>query len=416
VIVRLPYGRGELDADLPDHTVVVESIYTPGILDEAEALLFALNNPIGSPSLSELVPAGARVGISVCDITRPFPARRVLPLLISCLPSAEITIFVATGTHRACTDVELEEMLGRDIQKACRVLQHDAFDYGQHAEVGRLSDTGTPAMLQSDFIEQDVRITTGFIEPHFFAGFSGGPKMVAPGLGSIETVLDLHSATRIGHPQAKWGVIEGNPVHDAIREVAKMADITFNLDVTLNRNREITGVFAGELFASHAAGCAFARSTAMIAVDRMYDVVVTSNNGYPLDQNLYQSIKGISAAAQIVRQGGAIVIAAECSDGMPNHGQYRALLNDARGPIEFLTRVAQPDFASHDQWQVQVQAEIQRKARVYVRAEGVREAELRSAWFEPVDDIGRLVRQLGGSVAVIPDGPMTIPYLSKSRS
>jgi nickel-dependent lactate racemase len=262
-----------------------------------------------------------------------------------------------------------------------------------------------------------VRITTGFIEPHFFAGFSGGPKMVAPGLAAVETVLDLHSAARIGDPCATWGIINGNPVHDAVRAIAAQVGVAFNLDVTLNREHRVTNVFAGELFASHAAGCAFARETAMVGVPAPYDVVLTTNSGYPLDQNLYQSVKGMSAAAQIVRPGGSIVIASECSDGLPAHGGYAELLRTGGDPELFLRQLSAPGFSVHDQWQVQLQAQIQRKARVYVKADGLAPDQLRAAWLEPIDDVARgVASQLatagpGARLAVLPQGPQTIPYV-----
>ena len=410
LIIKLPYGRGSLDIEMPDECHVVEPRMLPGVPDEKVAIDAALSDPIRSEPLRSLVSPGAHVGVVVCDVTRPFPARRVLPVLIEQLEGSEVTVFVATGTHRACTDQELNQMLGPEIISRCRIIQHDAFSAERHREVGRLSGTGTPVLIEEEFLQQDLRITTGFIEPHFFAGFSGGPKMVAPGLAAIETVLDLHSALRIGSPSARWGVTEGNPVHEAVRSIAAMVGVHFNLDVTLNREHAITAVFAGDLFSSHAEGCKFVHQTAMAAVPRQYDVVVTSNSGYPLDQNLYQSVKGMSAAAQIVREGGSIIIASECSDGIPEHGQYKNLLKQASGPAAFMNQLAEPGFSVHDQWQVQVQAQIQKRARVYVKADGLSDRQLREAWFEPVHDIAALVHERGGSSAVIPQGPQTIPY------
>jgi nickel-dependent lactate racemase len=212
-------------------------------------------------------------------------------------------------------------------------------------------------------------------------------------------------------------VTVGNPVHDGVRAIAGRAGVTFNLDVTLDRRHAITNVFAGELFASHGAGCRFAHQTAMVRVEAPYDVVVTTNSGWPLDQNLYQSVKGLSAAAQIVRQGGSIVLASECSDGLPEHGGYGGLLRGVGGPEAFLRALARQDVAVHDQWQVQVQAQIQRRARVFVKADGVTPSQLRAAWLEPVGDLTACVaRELaaagpGARLAVLPDGPQTIPYV-----
>jgi lactate racemase len=342
-----------------------------------------------------------------------------VPILLEELPEATVTLFIATGTHRLCTEAELDHMLGPELRARCRVVQHDAFDRGRHTLLGTVPGTAdVPALVESEFLAQDVRITTGFIEPHFFAGFSGGPKMVAPGLAAIETVLDLHSAARIGHPRATWGVTRGNPIHDAVRGIAARADVTFNLDVTLNADHAITNVFAGELFASHAAGCAFARDTAMAPVDAPYDVVLSTNSGYPLDQNLYQTVKGMSAAAQIVRPGGHIVMASECSDGLPEHGRYKDLLRLADGPDAFLARLGEPGFAAHDQWQVQVQSLIQKKADVRVKADGLSDAQLRAAWLEPVADVTTCVAELleqsgeDARLAVLPQGPQTIPYVA----
>jgi lactate racemase len=418
--VRLAYGRHGLSARIPDQADVIEPRFVDGLADESAAIAAALREPLAGPPLGERVPRGASVAIVICDVTRPFPARRVLPVVLDELDRArprQITVFVATGTHRPCTEEELHEMLGREIQRRCAFVQHDAFDAARHAQLGTVLGTSTPALVERAFLEHEVRITTGFIEPHFFAGFSGGPKMVAPGLAGIQTVLDLHSAARIGHPQATWGVTRGNPVHDAVRDIANRAGVTFNLDVTLNRDHAITAVFAGDLFESHAAGCAFARSTAMVSVAAAYDVVLTTNSGYPLDQNLYQTVKGISAAAQIVRPGGSIVVASECSDGLPEHGGYQDLLRQADGPAAFLTRLSDPNFSVHDQWQVQVQALIQQKARVLVHAAGLTAAQLRAAWFEPTADPAACASELldtagpNARLAVLPQGPQTIPYL-----
>jgi nickel-dependent lactate racemase len=312
-------------------------------------------------------------------------------------------------------------MLGPDVLGRVNLSQHDAFDLSRHRSVGMIPDTAIPAYVERAFLEQGVRITTGFIEPHFFAGFSGGPKMVAPGLAALETVMELHSATRIAHPDARWGVTKGNPVHDAVRAIAATVGVTFNLDVTLNREHAITNVFCGELFASHAAGCGFARQTAMAPVEAPYDVVLTTNSGYPLDQNLYQSVKGISAAAQIVKRGGTIVIASECSDGLPGHGGYGELLHQSKDPPAFLTRLADSGVIGHDQWQVQVQALIQGRARVLARTDGLRPDELRAAWIEPVSDVSSAVREAlvaagpEATLAVLPQGPQTIPYVEPGR-
>jgi nickel-dependent lactate racemase len=419
--VDLAYGRHSLSVELGAPADVIEPHFVPGLPDEISAIRQALREPTCGPPLREVVPRGASIGVSVCDVTRPFPGERVLPLLIEELHdggSGPITIFIATGTHRLCTHAELDQMLGSDVQRLCHVVQHDAFDATRHRQVGTVLDTQTPALVEAAFLDCDVRITTGFIEPHFFAGFSGGPKMVAPGLAALETVLDLHSAARIAHPCATWGITQGNPVHAAVRAIAAQVGVTFNLDVTLNRDHAITNVFSGEIIASHAAGCAFARQTAMAPVARPYDVVLTTNSGYPLDQNLYQTVKGMSAAAQIVKAGGSIVVASECSDGVPAHGGYKDLLRDGVNPDAFMGRLFEPSFAVHDQWQVQVQAQIQRKAQVFLKADGLSDAQIRAAWLEPIGDVADCVADrlaaagTDARLAVLPQGPQTIPYVA----
>ena len=420
--IDLAYGRHGLSVDLRVPADVIEPRFVPGLADEVGAIRQALREPTHGPPLREVVPRGASVGISVCDVTRPFPGRRVLPILVEELRdggAGPITIFIATGTHRACTPAELNEMLGEDVLRSCQVVQHDAFDASRHRHVGTVLDTQTPALIESAFLDQDVRLTTGFIEPHFFAGFSGGPKMVAPGLAALETVLDLHSAARIGSERATWGITQGNPVHDAVRAIAAHVGVTFNLDVTLNRHHAIPNMFSGDMFASHAAGCLFARATAMAPVPAAYDVVLTTNSGYPLDQNLYQTVKGMSAAAQIVKAGGSIVVASECSDGVPEHGGYKDLLRAGVDPDAFMVRLFEPRFSVHDQWQVQVQAQIQRKAQVFLKADGLSDAQIRAAWLEPIGDVAECVGDrlaaagAGARLAVLPQGPQTIPYVAE---
>jgi lactate racemase len=286
--------------------------------------------------------------------------------------------------------------------------------------VGRTS-TGVEVYLNREWLDAEFRITTGFVEPHFFAGFSGGPKMVAPGLAGLQTVMTLHDAARIGHPRATWGLTEGNPVHDDVREIAQMVPVHFSVDVTLNREQKITAAFAGEILAEHKAACAYAKETAMRSVPAPFDVVLTTNSGYPLDQNLYQAVKGMSAAAKIVKPQGTIVCAAECRDGLPNHGSYGQVLASQPTPERLLAMINSPGYSVPDQWQVQIQAQIQTRAQVLVKASGLGAAEIRAAHFEPVQDVSRAVTEAlgraggGATLCVLPQGPQTIPYLEREK-
>ena len=419
--VHLDYGSDGLDVDVPDgRTVVISPRHLPPLPDPQAALRAVLARPTAGPPLAALVRPGQHVAISVCDITRAQPRQAMVTAILEALPAidpADVTILVATGTHRANTPDELVRMLGADLVARCRVVNHDARDPQALVDAGT-TPSGVPVWLQRAWLEADVRITTGFVEPHFFAGFSGGPKLVAPGLAGLATTLVLHDARHIGHPNAMWGVVDGNPIHDDVRAIARMTGVTFALDVALNRDQQITQVFGGELFAEHAAACAHVKATAMCPVDAPFDVVVTTNSGYPLDQNLYQAVKGMSAAACIVKPGGTIICAAECRDGIPDHGPYGRLLRERRSPEELLAMVEAPGFAEQDQWQVQVQALIQRKARVLVKATGLTHEQLRAAHFEPVTDLGIAVREALGAagadarLAVLPHGPQTIPYVA----
>jgi nickel-dependent lactate racemase len=413
--VRLAYGAGGLEVELPDErTTVVEPAYHAGAPDEDAVLRAALRSPVAGPPLSALARSGAKVAISMCDGTRAQPRDKMIPAVLEELgvPDDDVVILVATGTHRGNTDDEIRAMLGDEIVDRVRVVNHDARDKGSLEYLGE-HGRGVPVWINRLWVEADVRITTGFVEPHFFAGFSGGPKLVTPGLAGLDTVLVLHNAMRIGDPKATWGVIDGNPVHEDIRAAAAAAPPHFAFDVVLNREQRVIEAFAGELEPMHRAACAAAQDFAMQAVAEPFDVVVTSNSGYPLDQNLYQAVKGMSAAAKVVKPGGLIVCAAECRDGFPGHGSYRKLLEASASPRAFLRQIEQSDHVTPDQWQVQIQANIQDHARVVMHTGHLSDDELRSVHLEQTRDIGATVAAEGGAatVCVLPEGPQTIAYV-----
>jgi len=420
--VRLAYGKTGLTLEVPDErTTVIEPTYLPPLPDERGALLNAIRNPLGTAPLRRVVRPGQKVAISVCDITRPMPSATVLPVLLgelALVPNEDIVILVATGTHRADSPEELEAMLGSQVMRNYRVVNHTAFDESALRYAGQ-TPGGIPIWLNRQWLESDVRITTGFVEPHFFAGFSGGPKMVAPGLAGFDTTMQLHSASLIGHPNSTWGVTEGNPIHDTIRQIAIQTGVDFSVDVTINRDKGITSVYAGDLLSAHKAACDVARHTAMRPVREPFDVVITSNSGYPLDLNLYQTVKGMSAAAQIVRDGGTVICAAECSDGIPDHGEYKQILASRNSPAELLEMITSDSYNHHDQWQVQIQAQIQLRAKVRLKSTNLDAEQVRAAHLEPVEDLQATVwdsiEEHGpdATVCVLPQGPQTIPYVKK---
>ena len=423
--VHLAYGKQGLEVELPRDAHVVAPRYTPGLPDEPAALRQALRDPIGTPPLRELVQRGDRVVVVHSDLTRPMPNDRVLPVLLAELEQAgvrreDITLLNALGTHRRQTAQELVGMLGQALVERYRCLQHDGWDDEQLVSLGQ-TRFGHPVRVNRTYMEADVKILTGFIEPHFFAGFSGGPKGVLPSIAGADSVLTNHGTQMIGHPQATWAVTQGNPLWEEMLEVALKTAPTFLLNVTLNRAREITGVFAGELRQAHAAGCEFCRRSALVPVPRLYDIVITTNSGYPLDLNLYQAVKGMSAAARIVRPGGSMIVAAECWDGIPEHGEYANLLRAASNPQELLARIETPGFACQDQWEAHIQALIQLRADVYVHSDGLSDEQIREALLLPCPSIeetlARLLEKYGpqATVCVLPEGPQTVPYVADER-
>jgi lactate racemase len=419
--INLAYGKSGLVVNLSDEwdISIIEPSFIPAVHKPAEALAQALRNPIQSVPLHELVKGGDRVGIIFSDITRPTPNHLLLPAVLAELKhikKGNITLFNALGTHRPNTEAELRSMLGDDLVDGYRIVQNDAFDRTTQVNLG-MSSRGHEIWLNRELFECDVKILTGFIEPHFFAGFSGGGKAVMPGMAGQTTVLGNHDAGMISSPKATWGVTEGNPIWEEVQEVASRAGKLFLLNVSLNKNKHITGVFCGQMKAAHAAGCEFVRKSAMVPVDQPFDIAVTTNSGYPLDLNLYQAVKGMSAAAQIVREGGAILLAAECWDGIPEHGLYGQLLKEAENPQALLDKICKPGFLKQDQWQAQIQAQIQLKADVYVYSENLSDRQIREALLKPCRSIEETLKGLvakfgpGARICILPEGPQTVPYV-----
>ena len=414
--IRLAYGRTGLTVDLPaERTTVITPVEHPAAVDPAAVLADALRKPVAGPPLRDRVRRGQTVAVSLCDVTRPQPREQMITALLAELGDEidrdAITLLVATGTHRGNTDAELREMLGVHAG-TMRVINHDGRDPEQTRWCGVYGD-GVPVWLNKHWLDADIRITTGFVEPHFFAGFSGGPKLVAPGLARLETVLTLHDARRIGDAKAIWGVCEGNPVHDDVRAIAAGTGVDFAFDVVLNREQQIVTAYGGDLLPMHEAARAAVREMSMRPVDGRFDVVVTTNAGFPLDQNLYQAVKGMSAAMTVVRPGGLIICAARCEDGFPDYGSFRSVLASAPTPSAILEEIEARTETVPDQWQVQILARILCHARVGVHTEGLTDAELRTAHLYAVPDIAAAVAAEGpdARICVLPEGPQTIPYV-----
>jgi len=418
---KLLYGKGALTVSLPDNLTidVIEPRFQSGFDDPLAEISKALESPIGSGPLRTLFPTEGKVGIVFSDISRATPYQVILPPLLSVLgkKGAEIIFFNATGTHRANTKEELTAILGSDIVSTYPIVQNNCAATDKHSVVG-VTSYGNQVSLLNELLACDIKILTGFIEPHFFAGFSGGGKALMPGLAKLSTIQHNHGARNIDNNQARWGVTEGNPIWEDVMEAAEMVENTFLLNVAMNRDKDITGVYAGRLREAHAEGVNFVKEQSMVRVPHLYDLVITSNSGYPLDLNLYQAVKGMSAANEIVGDGGNIIIAAYCWDGIPAHGLYGKLIQSATSPKELLQTIRDAEKPVQDMWQAQIHAKICMRATVHLYTENLSEEEIRMAFLQPVRSIEQTVSEIikkhgekeSLKVCVLPEGPLTIPY------
>jgi len=420
VLVELAYGTEGRQVEVPDHATVIEPVDLPGLADQPGVVRWALERPLSGPSLSELATGAHRVAVVFPDLTRPMPNRTVLPPVLALLersgvPDEAVTLLCATGTHRQATPGEMRELVGPEIVGRYTIVDHDA-DGGDHVEVGRVD--GAPILLQRDYVEADVRIITGFVEPHFFAGFSGGPKAVCPGIAATETILEAHHPRRIADGASTFVTRQGNPVHDFVRAAVALAPPHLSLDVAINRARQVTAVFAGPLLEAHDAACAFVGASAVQRVASPFDVVVSTNGGHPLDRNLYQAVKGMAAAERIVRRGGIIVMAAACGDGIPGDGGFARLLSRARTADDLVDAAGGAEL---DRWQAQVLGRVVQRAQVWLYSEGMTDQMTTDAFLFPVHDLATVVDNalaaLGGSgtVAVLPLGPLTVATASTAE-
>lgn len=415
--IQIPYGKSFLHIKVPEDAHVLSPNPVPGI-DDINTYAFAvLSDTEEYKTLIKKINSDSSVAIVVNDITRPTPTGVIiswLQELLAPVPDPRIKIVIATGSHRSNTGDELRAMLGNDIVSHFTIINHDAFDDTTlHYSGG--TTTGAPVYLNRDYCEADIRIVTGFIEPHFFAGFSGGPKSIMPGIAGIESIMHFHNATRIDHPKSTWGVLEHNPVQDMAVEVAMMMKPHLSVNVSLNSRKEITGIFAGDVIASHRQGAEFVSKHAMLPCSSNYDLVITTNSGYPLDQNLYQSVKGMSAASRVVREGGTILCVAECRDGIPAHGEFGQMLIEQSSPAKILSTIRQDGFARYDQWQVQALCKILEHANVHLYS-SLAPSTVKNAHLHPCNDVQECIDTIMSAhgddcrIAILPEGPMVIPF------
>jgi lactate racemase len=418
--IRLAFGKSGLVVELPDGPSyeVLHSRSAEPLQDVSHALAQALDHPIGTPGLRELARGKSTAAISVCDITRPAPNSITLPPLLERLhaagiPTGGVTILIATGLHRPATPAEIESIVGASIASTYRVVNHNAKDLASHAAVGS-TRRGTPVYVDKRFVDADLHITLGFIEQHLMAGFSGGRKLIAPGLAAQETIKVLHSPGFMREPRAVEGSIEDNPLHAELMEIASLVRHDFMLDVALTKTREIAGIFAGSGREAHAAGIRFVRDSQLETLPEPVDAVITTGAGYPLDLTFYQTIKGVTAAQHIVKPGGRILAFGECSEGVGAHEFANQLARLSTYDDFLQTLNATP--VEVDQWQLEKLALAGRRFEVLFYAPGITTSgiapkvsgELADRIFStPEAALSALLQGLpkNARIAVIPEGP-----------
>ncbi len=414
--IELPYGNSKLKVKLPSKNLsfILTSRHMRGLENEASAITQSLRQPIDSPPLLDCIDKTDRIVILVTDNTRPCPEDRLLPPILaeleSKVPGDNITIIIALGLHPPLNEAELIRKLGKDIVSKYKVINHDV---NQTVNIGTTS-RGTPVDINRLVVEADFRLSTGFIEPHFFAGFSGGRKSIAPGVFSVRSAYKNHGFHMIDHPRARAGILEGNPIHEDIVEQAKMAKLDFIVNVILNKQRDITHVVAGHPFKAHEEGCRIARNIVEVKASHKVDICITTNNGTPLDLDLYQTCKGIDTAATITRDGGIILIASACDTGI-GPGTFQDLHCEYCSPGEVLDRLKQ-DLPVGVPWQNQILARVQMKYDIYL-VSCLDDDAVKAMMLHPVSSIEKgldmAFEKLGNNaqIAVIPEGPLVIPLL-----
>lgn len=423
VRVVLDYGRGGLAVNLPRERLVGPLAIrdVPPLPDPERAVADALASPIGTKPLLELARGRRDACILVCDITRPVPNETILRPMLATLQEAglsreQVRILVATGLHRASTEAEKREMLGPEIAASYRVEDHDGTCLEAHTHLGT-TPRGVPAWIDTRYVSADLKIATGLIEPHLMAGYSGGRKLICPGVAALETVKRWHSPAFLEHPKADCGILDGNPVHEENTRIARMAGCDFIVNVTLDSRRQVTSVVAGDMEEAFLAGVRFIEEIVRVPVAEPVDIVVTSAAGYPLDTTFYQSVKGMTGCLPIVKQGGTIIVAASLTEGIGSP-EFQGLLQDYPSLDIFMERILQKDYFVLDQWQLEELAKVRRKARVYMVSDGLPADVLAGCHVEPAATVEAALEQAlaehgaSATVAVIPKGPYVLPVLA----
>ena len=407
--IHIPYGKGHIECAIPHDGLLTSRIDTlksdrPGI----EIVREAVASPIGSKALSELAVGKKTCTIIISDHTRPVPSKDILPQMLAQLrrgnPDIAVTLLVATGCHRGTTVQELENKLGREIVENEKIVVHDAFDKDANVQIGILP-SGAPLVIDRLAVETDLLVAEGFIEPHFFAGFSGGRKSVLPGVCDKVTVYGNHCGKFIADPKARTGILEGNPIHRDMEAAAEMAKLAYIVNVVIDEEKRTVAAFAGSFRQAHAAGVDFLRQYCQVP-PIWGDIVVTTNGGAPLDQNLYQCVKGMTAAEATVNPGGTIILCAEMADGLGGDQFYQDMRDceTAEQLFEQFSNTPQAQTIA-DQWQTQILCRVLKDHRVILVSRPGMEQYIKEMKMEYAPDLETALEMAGeGSVTVIPDG------------
>lgn len=422
--IPLKYGRGEIEVELPrgvDVSVIRKPVM-PLLAELSVAIAAALDDPTCSPTLERLASNASTACIAICDITRPVPnalfLRPMIERLIGAgLPAAGITVIVATGLHRPNEGDELAELIGDQwVLENVNIVNHFARNDAEHIDLGKTSTRGTVVRLDRRFVEADIRIATGLVEPHFMAGYSGGRKVIAPGLAHAETITTFHSARFMADPAAANCNLVGNPLHEEQLEIVKMLGGALALNTVIDEDRNLSFVNFGEILRSHQEAVDFVRDYCEVSVPRRFQTVVTSASGYPLDKTYYQTVKGMVGAMDILSPGGDLIIASQCSEGMGSRefvdAQKRLV---ETGPEAFLASILKKTHADIDEWQTQMQLGPMSAGNVYLFSDALPPGDHRLTGVTVTRSIDEAIQQSlkrneDQSVAVIPEGPYVVPF------
>ncbi|MFL5243043.1 MAG: nickel-dependent lactate racemase [Gemmataceae bacterium] len=421
--ITLDYGRTGLQVQLPRERVIGPLAIRDAepLADPEAAIAQAIREPIAGPALEEIARGRRDACILICDITRPVPNRLILPPILKTLESQgiarkDITLLVATGLHRPNEGAELQEMVGAEIASDYRIENHHGKVRAEHDFLGETAN-GVPVYLDSRYVRADLKITTGLIEPHLMAGYSGGRKVICPGIAGLDTVRVWHGPRFLEHPKADCGIVEGNPVHEENTRIALMAGCDFIVNVCLDGQRRVTWVGAGDMIKAWEQGVRFVESVVKVAVPEPVDIVVTSCAGYPLDTTWYQAIKGLTGALPVVKKGGTIIMAASLTEGLGSP-EFQRLIKENPDLEKFKERILGKDYFVMDQWQLEEMAKVVARCKVKVVTKGLSRETLRQCNVEPADSVESAVEEClktygpQARVAVIPKGPYVLPYVA----